>query len=47
MTLGDPKLGRPVDMPDGSVWMEITIYGLKIRWPALRYPVPQGGYTWG
>lgn len=31
---GDRRLGVPVEMADGSVYMEVEIEGMKIRWPA-------------
>ena len=42
----DGRYGRPIEHPDGSVWMEIEIYGLKIRWPANRLAMASGGYRW-
>ncbi len=39
--------GKPVEHPDGSVWMEIEVQGLKVRWPALKYAQESGGYVWG
>lgn len=41
------KYGNPIEQPDGSVWMEMMIFGLKIRWPAMKYPQQGGGFTWG
>lgn len=39
--------GTPVEHPDGSVWMEIEIEGMKVRWPAMQYAKHGGGYTFG
>lgn len=43
---GSASLGKPVEHPDGSVWMEVEVYGLKIRWPGNRYAMEAGGYVW-
>lgn len=40
------EYGKPIEHPDGSVWMEVEVYGLKIRWPALKYALQSGGYKW-
>ncbi len=37
---------KPVEHPDGSVWMEATFAGMKIIWPANRYATQSGGYLW-
>ena len=42
--VGDQRLGKPVEMADGSVFMELEIVGMKVRWPANRYAQPDG--TW-
>jgi hypothetical protein len=42
--LGDRTLGRPVEMADGSVVMEIEIMGMKVRWPANKYALPDGSW---
>lgn len=34
-------IGRPVETPGGAVWMEVEIFGMKIRWPANRYALEQ------
>ena len=44
-TLGDRTLGKPVEMADGSIAMELEIMGMKVRWPANRYALPDG--SWG
>lgn len=31
--IGDPDLGKPIKMADGSVWMEIRVMGITVRWP--------------
>lgn len=34
---GDPAFGAPVEMADGTVYMEVQVMGMKVRWPALQY----------
>lgn len=46
MTLSDGAGAKPVEHPDGSVWMEITVYGIKVRWPAQRYALAPNRYVW-
>lgn len=41
---GDPALGQPIEMADGSVWMEIKVMGVAVRWPATRYAMPDGSW---
>lgn len=43
-TLGDKALGTPVEMADGSVCMELEIMGMKVRWPANKYAMPDGSW---
>ncbi len=43
---GDPMLGKPIEQPDGSVYMEIELMGMKIRWPAMKMAMQKGGYSW-
>lgn len=43
-TLDSGMLGKPVEMADGSVYMEIELMGMKVRWPANRYATKEG--TW-
>ncbi len=43
---GDPNLGKPVEMADGSIWMEVKVMGFNIRWPANRYATPDGSWSW-
>lgn len=43
---GADRIGKPIEAPDGSVWMEIEIYGLKVRWPAERIAYPDGHSAW-
>lgn len=40
------EYGRPVEHPDGSVWMELDVgvVGMQVRWPARTYPQPNGGF---
>ena len=42
--LGDLDFGLPVEAPDGSVWMQIQVYGVEFRWPALRFAEKGGGF---
>lgn len=45
-TAGDPRFGKPIEHPDGSCWMQAEIYGIKIRWPAMKMSLPKGRYVW-
>lgn len=38
--------GVPVEHPDGSVWMEVQVCGIAVRWPAVKYAKEDGGYVW-
>lgn len=38
---------KPINHPDGSVWMEAEFAGIKIHWPANRYVTGNGGYVFG
>ena len=38
---------KPVEHPDGSMWMQAEFAGMKIHWPANRYATQAGGYVWG
>jgi hypothetical protein len=33
---------RPWSDDDDKVWMEVELFGLKIRWPAREYIYPDG-----
>lgn len=44
LTAGSDLLGKPVEMADGSVFMECQVMGMKIRWPADRYAMPDGSW---
>lgn len=41
---GDPLMGKPIEMADGSVFMEAEVLGMKVRWPANKWAMPDG--TW-
>ena len=41
-TINDGRLGKPIEMADGSIYMEVEVMGLKIRWAANRLAVPDG-----
>ncbi len=43
---GDSMWGKPIEQPDGSVYMEIELMGMKIRWPAMKMALQKGGYSW-
>lgn len=38
---------KPVEHPDGSIWMEAEFAGMKIHWPANVYATKAGGYVYG
>jgi hypothetical protein len=38
--------GKPIEHPDGSVWMEVEVYGIRVRWPAVKFAKREGGYVW-
>lgn len=38
--------GRPVEMADGSVWMEVEVMGIKVRWPANRTATRDGSWAY-
>ena len=40
------KIGKPIEHPDGSVWMEMEVVGIKVRWLAMKFANPDGGYVW-
>lgn len=44
--MGSDRGGKVIEHPDGSVWMEVEVYGIKVRWPAMRFAKPEGGYVW-
>jgi len=35
-----------VEHPDGSVWIECKVIGTKVRWPAQRLALEDGGFKW-
>lgn len=39
-------LGKPVEMADGSMWMEIQVMGIIVRWPANRIAMPDGSWSY-
>lgn len=45
-TIGDPRLGQPIEMYDGSVYMELELMGMKVRWPANRYATRDGSWSY-
>lgn len=46
ITSGSGREGKIVEHPDGSVWMEAEVYGMKVHWPAVKYATEDGGYVW-
>jgi hypothetical protein len=38
---------RPVEGENGVTYMEIEVYGMKIRWPAKRFAIESGGWRFG
>lgn len=46
LQVGTERLGRPIEHPDGSVYMQIEFYGMKVQWPAMKTALPNGGYAW-
>ena len=44
--IGSPDLGRPVEMADGSAWMELKVMGIAVRWPANRTATPDGSWSY-
>lgn len=44
--LGSGRGGKVVEHPDGSVWMEVEIYGMRVLWPAARLAKHDGGFVW-
>lgn len=38
------RLGKPVELADGSVFMECELMGMKVRWPANRRAMPDGSW---
>lgn len=44
--IGSPDLGRPIEMADGSAWMEVQVMGIAVRWPANRTATPDGSWSY-
>lgn len=44
--VGDPSLGHVVEMADGSVWMELKVMDIAIRWPANKVATPDGSWRY-
>lgn len=45
----DPRTGaagKPVEHPDGTIYMSIEVLGMNIRWPANRLAMENGDYLW-
>jgi hypothetical protein len=43
---GSPELGIPIEMADGSAWMEVQVMGIAVRWPANRTAMPDGSWCY-
>ena len=43
---GSPRLGQPIQMADGSAWMEVKVMDIAIRWPANRIAMPDGSWSY-
>ena len=41
-----PDQGCVVEMSDGSAWMECRVMGIAVRWPANRYAMPDGSWSY-
>src|SRR5271154_2142790 len=37
---------KPMEMADGSIFMELTAMGIKIRWPAAKWANPDGSWRY-
>lgn len=46
MPMDSERGGRVIEHHDGSVWMEVEVYSIKVRWPAMKLAKPGGGYIW-
>lgn len=44
--VGADALGRPVEMADGSVWMEVKVMDIAVRWPANKIAIPDGSWSY-
>lgn len=42
----DPAMGKPIEMADGSVWMEVPIMNVRVRWPANRFANSDGSWCY-
>lgn len=40
------QLGQPVEMADGSAWMECKVMGICVRWPAEIRAMPDGRWRY-
>ena len=40
----DMSLGKEIRGLDGSVYMQVQIMGLAVRWPANRFAMPDGSF---
>ena len=43
---GSGELGEPVETADGSVWMQVTVMGIHVRWPANRLAARDGSWSY-
>lgn len=40
------QYGTSIEHPDGSIWMELDLFGMKIHWPAAKYELHDGSFKW-
>lgn len=40
------QYGTPIEHSDGSIWMELDLFGMKIHWPAKSYALHDGSFKW-
>lgn len=45
--VGSPELGFAVEMADGSMWMEVKVIDVAVRWPANKIAMPDGSWRYG
>lgn len=44
--VGSPELGKPIEMADGTIWMQVELMGIKVRWPANQKAMPDGSWLY-
>ncbi len=43
--VGSADLGHLIEGADGSLWMELKVMGIAVRWPANRIATPDGKWA--